>query len=117
VLMVPSHIPDPGPLVVTEAMSAGLIVVGYPAGGIPFSIQDGRSGLLIRDAADLGPALKALVSTPGAFARMRRDAHARVLMTFGIETFHRRIAALYQGMLGWASDPVPAQPEIRDQAY
>lgn len=116
ILLVPSHVPDPGPLVVAEGMSAGVIVVGYPAGGIPFSIQDGRSGMLIKEAADLGPALHALISTPGAFARMRRDAHARVLTTFGLETFHRRIAALYQGMLGWGPHPVPARPEMRDQA-
>ena len=80
---MPSHIPDPGPLVVPEAMSAGVIVIGYPAGGIPFSIQDGISGLLIENAADVGIALKKLVETPGAYARMRHDAHGRILTTFG----------------------------------
>ena len=100
VLLVPSHIPDPGPLVVPEAMSAGVIVIGYPAGGIPFSIQNGVSGLLIEDAADVGIALKKLLETSGAYARMRRDAHARVLTTFGLDTFHRRIAAFYHRALG-----------------
>ena len=102
VLMVPSHIPDPGPLVVAEAMSAGVIVIGYPAGGIPFSIQNGLSGLLIKNAADVGAALAALVRTPGAFSRMRQDAHVRALTTFGLDTFYRRIDAVYRSALSGA---------------
>jgi glycosyltransferase involved in cell wall biosynthesis len=115
VLLVPSHIPDPGPLVVPEAMSAGVIVIGYPAGGIPFSIQDGISGLLIENAADVGIALKKLVETPGAYARMRHDAHGRVLTTFGLDTFHRRIAALYRDALGTAPRPAAAQARVENQ--
>ena len=95
-LLVPSHIPDPGPLVVAEAMSAGVIVIGYPAGGIPFSINDGVNGLLIKDAAEVGIALAKLVHTPGAFALMRRNAHERVLTAFSIETFYHRIDDCYR---------------------
>ena len=117
VLLVPSHIPDPGPLVVPEAMSAGVIVIGYPAGGIPFSIQDGISGLLIENAADVGVALKNLMETPGSYARMRHDAHARVLTNFGLDTFHRRIAALYYRALGTAPNTALTQTFMESQKY
>lgn len=98
VLMVPSHRPDPGPLVVTEAMSAGVIVIGYPAGGIPFAINDGESGLLVEDTAQIGPRLTKLIATEGAFERMRQNAHARVVEMCNIEKFHVAINDMYAVM-------------------
>jgi glycosyltransferase involved in cell wall biosynthesis len=99
VILVPSHIPDPGPLVVAEAMSAGVVVAGYPAGGIPFSIENGVSGFLLRKPNDVAEALHGLVSEPGKFNQMRFAGHARVKSMFSMETFHRRTADVYHQIL------------------
>ncbi len=76
VVAVPSHIPDPLPRVVMEAMSLGLPVIGYPAGGIPEMIQHGKTGYLASTAAEFGAALGDLIRTPGRFADIRSAAHA-----------------------------------------
>jgi hypothetical protein len=46
---------------------------------------------------------------------MRHDAHGRVLTTFGLDTFHRRIAALYRDALGTAPRPAAAQARVENQ--
>jgi glycosyltransferase involved in cell wall biosynthesis len=68
VLAVPSR-EDGSPLVVLEALGAGVPVVGSRVGGIPEQVTDGREGLLVApgDAGALGEAL----------ARVLRDAPLR----------------------------------------
>lgn len=99
VLLVSSQVPDPAPLVVSEAMSAGLIVAGYPAGGLPDMIDDGVTGLLVERGDDLARRLGELVATPAVFDRMRAAAHNKVVADLSIEQFHRRLYGVYSSML------------------
>ena len=80
VLAVPSR-SDGSPLVVCEAMAAGVPVVASRVGGLPDLVEDGGSGLLVRpgEAEDLARALVALLLDPEAARRL--GARGRVLAT------------------------------------
>ena len=63
------------PLVVPEAMAAGLPIVTTAVGGIPSVVDEGETGLLVPvDEAALSPALATLVGDP---ERRARDGRAR----------------------------------------
>ncbi len=78
VLTVPSR-SDGSPLVVCEAMAAGVPVVASRVGGLPDLVEDGGSGLLVRpgEAEDLARALVSLLLDPEAARRL--GARGRVL--------------------------------------
>ena len=65
VLIVPSRC-DGSPLVVCEAMAAGVPVVASRVGGLPELVEDGGSGLLVRpeDPEDLARAIVTLLLDP-----------------------------------------------------
>ena len=98
-LLLSSKTPDPAPLVVPEAMSAGVIVAGYPAGGIPTMIDQGRTGLLVKDGDSLATQLRALLDKPDAMSALRGAAFAHVQANFSVAGFHERLAAVYASML------------------
>jgi glycosyltransferase involved in cell wall biosynthesis len=82
VLAVPSR-SDGSPLVVSEAMTAGVPVVASRVGGLTNLIGEGQTGLLVRpgDAEDLAGALVSLLLEPQAAeelgARGQAQAAAR----------------------------------------
>ena len=71
VLAVPSRAHG-SPLVVCEAMAAGVPVVASRVGGLPDLVEDGGSGLLVRpgEPEDLARALVSLLLDPGAARRL-----------------------------------------------
>jgi glycosyltransferase involved in cell wall biosynthesis len=71
VLAVPSR-SDGSPLVVCEAMAAGVPVVASRVGGLPDLVDDGRSGVLVQpgDVEDLARALVSLLLDPAAAGRL-----------------------------------------------
>ncbi len=96
ILLVTSKTPDPLPLVVLEAMSAGVVVAGYAAGGVPEMIEHRRTGLLATDKDELAGQVAALWADPDRFARLRATAHEHVRSRFSLERFHRRLLEVYQ---------------------
>jgi phosphatidylinositol alpha-1,6-mannosyltransferase len=80
-----------------EAGIFGKPSVGTFSGGIPESIVNGETGILVpeRDAEQLGKALKSLMSDSGLRLRMGRRAKERVLRDF---TWQRSVERLEEGL-------------------
>ena len=74
VLVVPSIWPETSPIVIREALSAGIPVVASRIGGIPETVQDEVNGLLFQpgDAADLHRVLSRFVEDPSLIDTLRR---------------------------------------------
>jgi glycosyltransferase involved in cell wall biosynthesis len=62
-----------------EAMAAGLPVVGWHAGNLPFLADDGRDGLVVPvgDVPALGDAIESLARDPAFRERLGRAARIR----------------------------------------
>ena len=69
---------DNMPLSILEAYAAGLAVVTTDAGGIPYIVRDGETGLVVpcNDAAALAARALSLLEDGELAARIRRGAHA-----------------------------------------
>lgn len=98
-VVVPSEIPDPLPRSVMEAMSLGLPVIGYPAGGIPDMIENGRDGWLAANAEDFVRALAMIAAGGPALDAIRRAAWQTINDRFSLEAMYARINAIYAEML------------------
>jgi len=100
VVAVPSH-SDGSPLVVLEALSAGVPVVASAVGGIPDQVRDGVEGLLVPpgDPEALAAALRALLEDPararalGEAGRRRAAGLSHDRMVDAVEDVYRRVAA------------------------
>jgi glycosyltransferase involved in cell wall biosynthesis len=99
VLLMTSKTPDPAPLVVPEAMSAGVIVAGYPAGGIPGMIEDERTGFIVEDGAALVKKLQSLLAEPNGIERIRSAAYAAVTRDYSMARFHAELRDCYLAMI------------------
>jgi len=100
VLAVPSR-SDGSPLVVLEALTAGVPVVASAVGGIPDQVCDGREALLVPpgDAVALAAALRAVLTDPararalGAAGRRRAAGLSHGRMVDEVEDAYRRARA------------------------
>lgn len=99
ILVVPSYEETFG-LVVLEAMSCGVAVVGTRAGGIPYIIDEGKTGLLIapRDSNGLAESLRILVTDGSLRSRLGRQAREAVLSKFnkGVTSAQQRAIVIEQ---------------------
>jgi glycosyltransferase involved in cell wall biosynthesis len=96
VLAVPSR-SDGAPLVIHEAMQAGVAVVGAAVGGIPDRLGDGSYGILVPPGRcdALGDAVAGLLVDPDARARLSRVARraaARHTFSGMVDTVERAYA-------------------------
>ena len=101
VFVLPTH-REGFPMVVLEAMAAGLPLIATPIGAIPDAVRDGEEGIIVppRDAAALAAALKRLLEDPALRQRMgergrRRveEVYSRDVVVGQLETLYRRLLA------------------------
>jgi D-inositol-3-phosphate glycosyltransferase len=99
VVAVPSHYESFG-LVALEALASGAAVVASNAGGLAFTIEDGRSGLLFPpdDHVALAQRIATLLDDPSVAARQRVAARRRA-EEFAWVDMSRRIIRLYDDLL------------------
>lgn len=92
---------EPFGLTPLEAMACGRPVVGSAVGGIPFTVKEGVTGLLVppRDPAALAARLEALLRDPAARQRMGTAARNRVERRFTWSVTAERTAALCQDVI------------------
>jgi glycosyltransferase involved in cell wall biosynthesis len=89
------------PLVVSEALAAGVPIVACAVGGVPDQFRDGVEGLLVPpdDPGELAAALLHLLHRPELRARMGRAARRRATawpherMVDAVERVYARTAA------------------------
>ena len=89
------------PVVLMEAMSMGIPTVSTYVSGIPELIQDGESGLLVRekDPVALADGLQRLLQDRELGARLGENARQKVVREFDIEKNARQLTALFERYL------------------
>jgi glycosyltransferase involved in cell wall biosynthesis len=88
-------------------------------GGIPESVIDGETGILVppRDARSLADAVVALLRDPGTRRRLGRQGRAHVARHFDWQRSLDNMTALYQTVIGTANGgAVPAGDVRRAEA-
>lgn len=101
-LVVPS-LSEGTPLVILEAMAAGVPVVARAVGGIPAQVRHEREGLLVPsgDPEALAQAILRVLQAP-VWARQLGDAgRQRVAAQFSQATMLQQLEAVYQAALAW----------------
>jgi glycosyltransferase involved in cell wall biosynthesis len=96
IFVLPSHT-EGSPLVLFEAMAAERAIVATTVGGVPETVEDGVSALLVppREIARLTEALRSLCADPDQRAHLARTAFD-TLKNFAPEAYRDRILNLYR---------------------
>ena len=97
--VVPSVTPDPLPRSCMEANALGIPVLGYPAGGIPFMIDHGVNGFLIRDEREFCAALQRLTEEDGLYETISAAAIQNAENRFSLTALHAALADVYAAVL------------------
>jgi glycosyltransferase involved in cell wall biosynthesis len=85
------------PLVLIEAMACGTPVIGSRAGGIPNLIEDGKTGILVREGDPKELSRKIVELLSGAdLEEMKRNAMERVKREFSMEASVRSFLEIYR---------------------
>ena len=87
------------PMSILEAMRAALPIVATRVGGVPATVADGETGLLVEsnDVASLARALGSMASDPTAARAMGRAGFDRLRAHFSIDTMVAEYERLYGG--------------------
>jgi len=85
-------------IAVLEAMRAGLPVVGTRVGGMPETVRDGLTGLLVPagDAGAMARALRSLIESPDLRAQLGSEGRRYLEAEFSIETMVFRYEQVYR---------------------
>lgn len=99
---LPSHQFEASGIGVLEAMAMGLPIVASRVGGVPESVIDNETGLLVEPGSvdDLASALIRLAGDSGVRRRMGERGRARVAERFTLEHEVAALAALYSEARG-----------------
>ena len=100
VVAVPS-VSEGTPLVVLEAMAAGVPVVASAVGGIPDQIRPGREGILVPpgDPGALADALTKVLRDPELARRVGEAGRQRASTKFSHENMVRKVEGIYRDAL------------------
>lgn len=95
------------PVVLAEAQACGLPVIATGIGGIPESIRDGVSGILVqpRDPEGLAAAIRWLAAQPEAWSTMGRAGREHVEQGYDLNRLNDRLVEIYHAV---RRDAVPA---------
>ncbi len=100
-MVLPSLFGEGLPMVVLEAMAAGVPVVATRVEGTPEAIRDGIDGLLSNpgDPDDLARTLSLMIEGDIDWSELRRSAHRRHFELFSDDSMARGVAEVYRRVL------------------
>ncbi len=98
--VLPSLFGEGLPMVVLEAMTAGVPVVATRVEGVPEAIRDGVDGVLAEpdDANDLQHAIGEMIEHPDRWQTMRRQAYHRHAEHFSDRRMAEQVAEIYRAV-------------------
>jgi glycosyltransferase involved in cell wall biosynthesis len=102
-LALPS-LEDNCPMVVLEAMAAGLPVIAAKVGGVPDLIEDGKTGLFCNplDPRSIRDGVAKLLNEPDLGRHLTTEAKKRARERFHPTVIARRHLEIYREVLGWS---------------
>lgn len=113
-LLFPSAWGEPLSRVLLEASAAGACIAAMDTGGTREIVEDGSSGVLANDAAQLGRALAALLRDDNQRASLRAGARRAARERFAPAVVARRFEELYEQVALTAQTPdSPSGPPSR----
>ena len=95
------------PNAVMEAMACARAVVSTDAGDVPFLVEDGKTGFVVRrdDLGALAARIQQLIADPGLCQSMGKAGRAKAEKEFGLDRFAEKTLDAYRAA-GWrASRP------------
>jgi glycosyltransferase involved in cell wall biosynthesis len=97
----PSILPDSCPRAVLDAMAAGKPVIGTDQGGIPELIEDGKTGIVVKNISPetLAEAILELVREPKKAKEMGLSGKERVKIFFNSEIYVSEISRIYNTVI------------------
>lgn len=112
IFVLPSYL-EGQPIAIIEAMASGLAVVGSAVGAVPDLIRDGVEGRVVEpgDAEALADALGELIPDGDARSRMGEASRERAEMLHSLQRLSRRLAGLYDEVLGRDDHATSAREE------
>ena len=104
-LILPSY-QETAPMVVQQAMAAGLPVIATRVGGIPYQIKHGCSGFLFDagDTADLASLIARLHNSPELARSIGIEARARARERYDSSAVAAATVAVYRSMMGLVTE-------------
>ena len=106
ILVHASVVGEPFGQVIVQGMACGKPVVATNGGGVPETVVDGDTGLLVPmgDAVAMAAAVEQLLGDPAAAAEMGERGRERVIEKFTIEQSARRVTEVYEYVAGRRAD-------------
>jgi glycosyltransferase involved in cell wall biosynthesis len=92
-LVVPSNETDNIPRVILEAFAAQVPVIAFPSGGVPELVEDGVTGLLVKErtAESLARRICETIPTQGLTTTMATEARRRCEMLYTLPRFQSEV--------------------------
>lgn len=97
--VVPSVVPDPLPRSVMEACALGIPVLGYPAGGIPYMLEDKKSGFLVRNEKEFYETVLRLMEDDALYRSVGEAAVDNARKNFEMTRLHDEVFRVYKTLL------------------
>jgi glycosyltransferase involved in cell wall biosynthesis len=114
-LVLPSLYGEGLPMVILEAMAAGLPVVASRVGGVAELVRNGQDGLLVEpgDAAELSRALALFATQPDTLRAIGSEGQRRQRLEFSSEAMARRLSRIYDAVIARAGAGTRRQSRTR----